>query len=251
MSTAIPISPPVEPQLRGESEWYERVRRARGPSTDGTAAADKSGGCRCRILRYVARHVDSTRQGKFHSLVTLPATLWAEAPREAAETCKSYPEAAWLGLACNWMALPSSLFPPMMLSSIVKRAGRAEVEISPSGLTVSIYPHRATYLAKELFDVGADVENMLICLRLENGVNAKVLELNGAEHETLDKCFGNRVAGAIRSSRKFETEKDQGEVVTKCVSLEIKRYPCFSCSFSLELGPKLLSNITAEIWPPP
>lgn len=148
------------------------------------------------------------------------------------------------------------IFPPMMLSSIVKREDRAEIEVihteSPeqSWLRLSIYPHRVPYLAKELFDVDVDVKDTLIHLRLDSGAKAKVLELDGARHETLEKCFGRQVAAAIRSTRKFSTEKRQGEVVTKCVSLKIEKDPCFSCSFSLMLDRGSLSAIVAEIWPP-
>lgn len=148
----------------------------------------------------------------------------------------------------------SGIFPPMMLSSVVKREDRAEVEVirseSPerSGLRLSIYPHRVPYLAKELFDVDAVIQDMLIYLRLENGAKAKVLELNGAKHGPLEKCFGRQVTTAIRSTNTFSTELKQGEVVTDCVSLEIRRDPQFSCWLSLELDPESLSTIMVEIW---
>lgn len=36
----------------------------------------------------------------------------------------------------------------------------------------------------------ADGKDMLMYLRLENGANAIVLELDGAKHGTLETCFG-------------------------------------------------------------
>lgn len=149
----------------------------------------------------------------------------------------------------------SGIFPPLLLSSIVRKGDRAEVEAVQPGLPeqsrlkLSIYPHRVPYLAREMFDVDADIKDMLLHMRLENGAIAQVLRLDGARHESLGKCFGTRVATAIRSSGKFAAEVRQGEVVTQCVSLELRRESGFACSFSLVIDPELLSTLVAEIWP--
>lgn len=147
----------------------------------------------------------------------------------------------------------SGILPPMMLSSIVKSEGKAAVEmiqsedVDRSWLRFSIYPHRASYLAKELFDVDASIENTCIHLRLESGVSAKVSELNGASHGSLEKCFGKQITAAIRSTRQFRTELQQGEIVTRCVLLQIRGG---LSSISLELDPDSSLMIPAEIWPP-
>lgn len=144
----------------------------------------------------------------------------------------------------------SSIFPPPMLSSIVKTGNKAEVHFLDSEISekprlrLLIYPHRIPYLAKEIFDVDADIQGMLMHLRLDNGATAKVLELDGATHVSLDKCFGIQVAAAIRSTRTFKTEVDHGQVVTKCVALEVN-----PCSLSLMLDPQSLSVVVAQIWP--
>lgn len=144
----------------------------------------------------------------------------------------------------------SSIFPPNMLSSILKRGDKAEVYLLDSEsseqprLRLFIDPHRISYLAKEIFDVDANIKDMLMYLRLENGAIAQVLELDGATHVSLEKCFGTQVAAAIRSTRTFKTEVDHGQVVTKCVALEVK-----SCSLRLMLDPESLSMLMAKIWP--
>lgn len=149
----------------------------------------------------------------------------------------------------------SGIFPPIMLSSIVKKGARAEVEVvfpeSPgkSRLKLSIYPHRIPYFAKEMFDVDADIQNTLMYLRLENGANAKVSEFNGAKPESLEKCFGKQIADGIQSNHIFSTEVKLGEVVTKCVTLEVKGDSRFSYSVYLWLDHEALSTITSRMWP--
>lgn len=149
----------------------------------------------------------------------------------------------------------SGIFPPLMLSSIVKQEDKAKVEViqdhSPerSQLRLSIYPYRVPYLAREIFDVDADIQNKTMYLRLETGANAKVLEIGGAQHGTLEKCFGRKIAAALRLSPKFENEVRCGQIVTKCVSLDIQEGPDFSCFISLGLDSQSLSNIIDEMWP--
>lgn len=150
----------------------------------------------------------------------------------------------------------SGIFPRMMLSSIKKKEGRAEVKVTQlagseqSRLKLYIDPRRVSHLAKEIFDVDAEIEDMWIHLKLPNGTNVKGSKIDGARHETLENCFGGKVAAAIRSTSNFSTEVEQGEISTRCVSMQIERDPEFSCLLSLVLDPEPLLTIMADIWPP-
>lgn len=122
------------------------------------------------------------------------------------------------------------VFPHYMCTIIVKSGDDASIMLSfPSDptlcrLVLDISATAVQHLAKELFDAHIRDENGRRCVVLEHGTTMDInssMTLRGATGVPLDKLFGQMVGQAIRLSPQRMEELSMGELLSKCVFMEV------------------------------
>ncbi|KIW37736.1 uncharacterized protein PV06_09732 [Exophiala oligosperma] len=120
-------------------------------------------------------------------------------------------------------------------------------------MSLAIKETKVEHIAMALFNVHVEVESAVQARQvvMQDGVRLMPnpeITLLGVQSEAIKKLFGLDIYNAIKASRVFQEELEQGTRATRCVSMIIPSNPRFEAIINLNLGLKEGSLVKNKLY---